>query len=335
MKKKNKKYILWFKEISKKDLLLVGGKNSSLGEMFSKLSKKGISVPDGFALTAGAYWHYLKENGIDKKLKEIFQEFNPKSIESLQKTGELSRNLILKGEIPEDLKEEIIKAYRILGEKYGQKPTVGVRTSGVAEDTTKASFAGQFVIGVHNIATTTAHSFIIGNGQDAANKKNLVETSGSNFIITGSLYLTESRNISQQHLLMYDTASGEVTYFNRTATIITTDGNITVDVAKTSSVFWSASFSADRVMSCSFSNAAVGTSLRVMVRNAGTGYNITFVTETSTPNTYNYSGNNFANAAGGFFKSGSQIASNQASNIEIIKVSDGTYIGTILSGNPL
>ena len=154
--------------------------------------------------------------------------------------------------------------------------------------------------------------------------------------ITGSLYLTESRNIPQQHFLMYDTASGEVTYFNRTAAIITTDGNITIDVAKTSSVFWSASFSADRVMSCSFSNAAVGTSLRVMVRNAGASSRIiTFATETSTPNTYNYSGNNFANSAGLFFKSGSTINANGASNIEIIKVSNGTYIGTILASNPL
>ncbi len=133
-----------FNEISNKDILLVGGKNASLGEMFSKLGKRGINVPDGFALTTRAYWHYLKENRIDKKLKEIFQEFDPKNIESLQKTGELSRNLILKGEIPEDLKEEIIKAYRALGEKYGQNPTVAVRTSGVAEDTANASFAGQF-----------------------------------------------------------------------------------------------------------------------------------------------------------------------------------------------
>jgi pyruvate,water dikinase len=142
--KKEEKFILWFKDISKNDVPLVGGKNASLGEMFSKLTTKGINIPNGFALTTKAYWHYLKENGIDKKLNKIFRGFNPKSIKSLQKTGKLSRNLILKGEIPKDLKEEIIKAYRILGEKYGQNPEVAVRTSGVAEDTASASFAGQF-----------------------------------------------------------------------------------------------------------------------------------------------------------------------------------------------
>ncbi len=144
MKTKPKKFILWFKDISKKDIPLVGGKNASLGEMFSKLSKKGISVPDGFALTTKAYWHYLKTNKIDKELKEIFKKFNPKSIENLQKTGELSRESIMKGEIPKDLKREIINGYKKLGKKYGQNPIVAVRTSGVAEDTATASFAGQF-----------------------------------------------------------------------------------------------------------------------------------------------------------------------------------------------
>ncbi len=141
---KKQKYILWFNQISKKDVPQVGGKNASLGEMYSKLSKKGIPVPEGFALTIRAYWHYLKSNKIDRELKEIFQEFKPDSIESLQKTGELSRRFILKGEIPDDLKREIIKAYQKLGKKYGQNPTVAVRTSGVAEDTASASFAGQF-----------------------------------------------------------------------------------------------------------------------------------------------------------------------------------------------
>ncbi|MDP3990974.1 MAG: PEP/pyruvate-binding domain-containing protein, partial [Candidatus Nealsonbacteria bacterium] len=145
------KNILWFKEVSKKDIALVGGKNASLGEMYSKLTGKslpagrqGINIPDGFALTTAAYWRYLKANKIDKTLKSIFQNFNPQQIESFQKVGQASRTLILKGIIPSDLKEEITKAYRKLGEKYGPNPVVAVRTSGVAEDTANASFAGQF-----------------------------------------------------------------------------------------------------------------------------------------------------------------------------------------------
>ncbi len=140
----SEKYILWFKDIRAKDVRLVGGKNSSLGEMFSQLSKKGINVPNGFALTTNAYWRYMEGNKIKGELKNIFKTFDPDKIESLQKTGKLARKLILDGRVPQDLKEAIILNYRSLGKKYGKNPTVAVRTSGVAEDTVGASFAGQF-----------------------------------------------------------------------------------------------------------------------------------------------------------------------------------------------
>jgi len=141
---KSQKLILWFKEVSLKDLLLVGGKNASLGEMIRELSKKGVRIPDGFALTTNAYWHFLRENKIDKKLKEIFKKFNPKSLESLKETGKACRNLILKSKFPEDLKRETIRAYQILSKKYNQNPDVAIRSSGVCEDMPETSFAGQF-----------------------------------------------------------------------------------------------------------------------------------------------------------------------------------------------
>ncbi|MBZ9569734.1 phosphoenolpyruvate synthase [Patescibacteria group bacterium] len=157
MKKKIRKFILWLKEISAKDVPMVGGKNASLGEMYSQLSKKGINIPDGFALTTKAYWHFLKENKIDKKLKEVFTKFNPKSIKSLQETGKTARNLILRAEFPDDLKKEIVSAYQKLSRKYKEKNVypvrnrrfsngvdIAVRSSGTAEDLPEASFAGQF-----------------------------------------------------------------------------------------------------------------------------------------------------------------------------------------------
>jgi pyruvate,water dikinase len=139
-----KKYILWFKEISKDDVLLVGGKNASLGEMFSKLSRKGVQVPNGFAITADAFRYYLSYNKIDEKLKEIFKKFDPKSIQSLKETGEKSRNLILKGKFPPDLEKEILKNYQKLSKIYNQENIdVAVRSSATLEDIKEASFAGQ------------------------------------------------------------------------------------------------------------------------------------------------------------------------------------------------
>ena len=142
--KKSRKLILWLKELSKEDVPLVGGKNASLGEMIRELSKKGVQIPDGFALTSTAYWRFLKENKIYQKLRETFAQLNPKSIQSLKETGKMARNLILRSEFPEDLKEEIVKFYLKLSQKYKQREVdVAVRSSATAEDLPSASFAGQ------------------------------------------------------------------------------------------------------------------------------------------------------------------------------------------------
>lgn len=144
MSAKSEKFILWFGEIEYGDVVLVGGKNASLGEMFSKLTEKGINIPDGFALTSKAYWHFLKENKLEGVLEKIFSKFNPVSIKNLQATGKLARLAIAKSKFPKDLEEEIVKAYQKLGKEYGENTAVAVRTSGVAEDRPNASFAGQF-----------------------------------------------------------------------------------------------------------------------------------------------------------------------------------------------
>ena len=141
--KKEQKYILWFKEITSKDVPLVGGKNASLGEMYTKLTEKGVNIPNGFALTSKAYWYFLRVNKIDKEIKKIFKKFKPESIKSLEETGGKARNLVLKAELPKDLKKEIIRNYRKLFQKYREKDVdVAVRSSATAEDLPSASFAG-------------------------------------------------------------------------------------------------------------------------------------------------------------------------------------------------
>ncbi|PIR71884.1 MAG: phosphoenolpyruvate synthase, partial [Candidatus Nealsonbacteria bacterium CG10_big_fil_rev_8_21_14_0_10_36_24] len=73
-----------------------------------------------------------------------FQNFNPRSLRSIQEIGERCRIVISKGEFPDDLKKEILDAYSQLAQKYGPNPNVAVRTSGVCEDMPNVSFAGQF-----------------------------------------------------------------------------------------------------------------------------------------------------------------------------------------------
>lgn len=141
---RSEKNILWFNEISIKDIPLVGGKNASLGEMFSKLTEKGINIPNGFATTSYFYRYFLEANDLLPKLKEVFKSLDSKNIRSLQKTGQKARDLILNAEFPDDLKKEMIAAYHELSEKYKTKNVdVAVRSSATAEDLPDASFAGQ------------------------------------------------------------------------------------------------------------------------------------------------------------------------------------------------
>lgn len=141
--KKEEKNILWFDELAIKDVAFVGGKNASLGEMYSNLSKKKVNVPKGFATTSKANRYFLSYNKIDDKLKSLFSKINYESIKSLEDTGKKARDLIIKGVFPKDLEEEIVFSYRQLCKEYGRNTDVAVRSSATAEDLPGASFAGQ------------------------------------------------------------------------------------------------------------------------------------------------------------------------------------------------
>ncbi|MDP2812466.1 MAG: phosphoenolpyruvate synthase [bacterium] len=139
-----KKFVLWFKEIGIKDVPSVGGKNASLGEMYSKLTKKGVPIPNGFAVTADAYDYFIESTGLKKEIRTILKDLNTHSIQNLQAKGKAVREAILKAEFPKDLKEKIITEYNKLSKEFGVKQVdVAVRSSATAEDLPDASFAGQ------------------------------------------------------------------------------------------------------------------------------------------------------------------------------------------------
>lgn len=138
------KYVKFFNELGIKDVPLVGGKNASLGEMYQKLTKSGIRVPNGFATTAEAYRHFLKDSGTQQKLKQILNGLDTHDVIDLARRGKLARQAILNSDLPQDLQKEIISAYRKLSSLYKTKNlSVAVRSSATAEDLPDASFAGQ------------------------------------------------------------------------------------------------------------------------------------------------------------------------------------------------
>lgn len=137
------KLTLWFKEITINDVLLVGGKNAALGEMYQKLTPLGVRIPNGFTVTAEAYDYFIEFNNLKEKIQDILTKTDIYQLESLQKAGSEIRNLIQQGNFPKDLLEEILQKFQDLANEYGGELEVAVRSSATAEDLPDASFAGQ------------------------------------------------------------------------------------------------------------------------------------------------------------------------------------------------
>ena len=136
-------YVRRFSELGINDVPLVGGKNASLGEMYSALTEKGVKVPNGFATTADAYWRYIEHNNLAERINSELEGLDPDDVEALARTGINIRTMINHGEIPPDVEEEVRTAYAELCEEYGSNIDVAVRSSATAEDLPTASFAGQ------------------------------------------------------------------------------------------------------------------------------------------------------------------------------------------------
>ncbi|HEX6770367.1 MAG TPA: phosphoenolpyruvate synthase, partial [Candidatus Binatia bacterium] len=137
------RYIRWFEEIGIGDVSLVGGKNASLGELYRELVPKGIKVPNGFAITAEAYWELLRRTGLAQRIKEILSGLDTQDAANLQQRGSAVRRELNSAPLPDDLRSQIITAYHELCAGAGEPVDVAVRSSATAEDLPDASFAGQ------------------------------------------------------------------------------------------------------------------------------------------------------------------------------------------------
>ncbi|KAM5521325.1 Phosphoenolpyruvate synthase [Fusarium oxysporum f. sp. cubense] len=139
----NEPLVLDFEHLARSDVGLVGGKNSSLGEMIRALGPKGIPVPPGFATSSYAYWHYVDANNIRGKIDELVDQWQS-GHQTLAEIGHAIRILFLRGTWPADTAEAILSGYRDLCDKAGVDDlSVAVRSSATAEDLPDASFAGQ------------------------------------------------------------------------------------------------------------------------------------------------------------------------------------------------
>lgn len=132
--KKQAPFIMWFSEIRKEDIPQVGGKGANLGE----LTYAGIPVPNGFCITAQAYYYFLEKSGLKREITLLLRGLNPEDNKRLNVVSRTIKKLILEAKMPEDLAKEVEESYV----KLGGLP-VAVRSSATAEDLPDASFAGQ------------------------------------------------------------------------------------------------------------------------------------------------------------------------------------------------
>jgi pyruvate,water dikinase len=138
------RFVRWFAETGLSDVGLVGGKNASLGEMIRSLAPLGVRVPDGFAVTAEGYRHFLRRAGLEQPVAELLSGIRRDDVKDLVERSNRIRGLIVGAELPDDLCREALAAYRNLSARYTTETAdVAVRSSATAEDLPGASFAGQ------------------------------------------------------------------------------------------------------------------------------------------------------------------------------------------------
>ncbi|RFS26352.1 phosphoenolpyruvate synthase [Chitinophaga silvatica] len=138
------KIVIPLESVDLDSISLVGGKSASLGEMIVNLSKLGVAVPGGFAVTTNAYFDFIKKSGLEPFIKNQLATIDFNDLITLRRAGQKIRQAISSTRFPQELSKEIIDSYLELSKKYNQEQTdVAVRSSATAEDLPDASFAGQ------------------------------------------------------------------------------------------------------------------------------------------------------------------------------------------------
>jgi len=134
-------YVVSFDAVGLGDIGRVGGKNASIGEMLSALTRLGVRVPRGFATTADAYRDFLQQGGVDARIKAELARLDVEDVTALAASGARIRGWVLETPFSPALQEAVLGAWRSMD--GGKGIAVAVRSSATAEDLPEASFAGQ------------------------------------------------------------------------------------------------------------------------------------------------------------------------------------------------
>jgi len=154
------KYIVWFNEVDREDIKLVGGKGANLGEMI----KSDISIPFGFIVTSNAFNFFIKKTQVFQKILKLLDNLNYENQKELNEVSIQIKNMIDNAPLNNRFTSLLVNYYHDIclnEEKYFKKqisslktgyykinsiyksPFVAVRSSATAEDSKDSSFAGQ------------------------------------------------------------------------------------------------------------------------------------------------------------------------------------------------
>ncbi len=134
-----KTYVIWFKDIDKRDIDDVGGKGANLGEMM----RAGLPVPNGFVVSVEAYRAFLDAAHIRVGIEQALHGLDVNDSKALEKAARTVQSIITRSQFPNDIARDIINAYFKLSGGSMKHALVAVRSSATAEDLPGASFAGQ------------------------------------------------------------------------------------------------------------------------------------------------------------------------------------------------
>ncbi len=123
-----------FQNINKDDVGVAGGKGASLGEM----TQADVPIPPGFVVLAPAFDRFVEETGIGADIKSILDNVDHKEVSQVDSASSQIQAIILKQDMPEDLRSDILRQFGELGAEF-----VAVRSSATAEDSASAAWAGQ------------------------------------------------------------------------------------------------------------------------------------------------------------------------------------------------
>ncbi|MFS8979035.1 phosphoenolpyruvate synthase [Cupriavidus necator] len=160
----NGAYVLPFEQLRMADVEIVGGKNSSLGEMISQLAEAGVRVPGGFATTALAFRDFIAHNNLTERISQRLKALDVDDVKALAEAGAEIRNWVAAAPFQPRLEQEIREYYARVSEREGAEASFAVRSSATAEDLPDASFAGQQesylnVSGIDDVLDKIKHVF--------------------------------------------------------------------------------------------------------------------------------------------------------------------------------